>query len=78
MQRWYGEYPSMYLSTAGLIHQVQAHVRIRPTGRLTPRKQAALAVTGLAEPLTGHVGWDGTASRPGLQLADSCGGQIKT
>jgi hypothetical protein len=22
-----GEYPSMYLSTAGLIHQVQAHVR---------------------------------------------------
>ena len=27
MQRWYGEYPSMYLSTAGLVHQVQAHAR---------------------------------------------------
>ena len=27
MQRWYGEYPSMYLSTSGLIQQVQAHLR---------------------------------------------------
>ncbi len=26
MQRWYGEYPSMYLSTAGLIAQVKAHL----------------------------------------------------
>jgi peroxiredoxin len=25
-ERWYGEYPSMYLSTAGLIAQVHAHV----------------------------------------------------
>ena len=25
-ERWYGEYPSMYLSTAGLIAQVRAHV----------------------------------------------------
>ncbi len=25
-ERWYGEYPSMYLSTAGLIKQVQAHL----------------------------------------------------
>jgi peroxiredoxin len=26
MQRWHGEYPSMYLSTAGLIAQVKAHL----------------------------------------------------
>jgi peroxiredoxin len=26
MQRWYGEYPSMYLSAAGLIAQVKAHL----------------------------------------------------
>ncbi|MHB1873771.1 MAG: peroxiredoxin family protein [Streptosporangiaceae bacterium] len=26
VERWYGEYPSMYLSTAGLITQVKAHV----------------------------------------------------
>ncbi|HEY5990262.1 MAG TPA: peroxiredoxin family protein [Streptosporangiaceae bacterium] len=26
-QRWYGEYPTMYLSTAGLIHQVEARLR---------------------------------------------------
>jgi peroxiredoxin len=26
-ERWYGEYPSMYLSTAGLIQQVRAHLR---------------------------------------------------
>lgn len=26
IQRWYGEYPSMYLSTAGLIQQVRAHL----------------------------------------------------
>jgi peroxiredoxin len=26
MERWYGEYPSMYLSTAGLIAQVKAHL----------------------------------------------------
>jgi peroxiredoxin len=25
-ERWYGEYPSMYLSTAGLIQQVRAHL----------------------------------------------------
>ncbi len=25
-ERWYGEYPSMYLSTAGLIAQVKAHL----------------------------------------------------
>ncbi len=25
-QRWYGEYPSMYLSAAGLLHQVRAHL----------------------------------------------------
>jgi len=25
-ERWYGEYPSMYLSTAGLIAQVRAHL----------------------------------------------------
>jgi peroxiredoxin len=25
-ERWYGEYPSMYLSTAGLIAQARAHV----------------------------------------------------
>jgi peroxiredoxin len=25
-ERWYGEYPSMYLSTAGLISQVKAHL----------------------------------------------------
>jgi peroxiredoxin len=25
-ERWYGEYPSMYLSTTGLIAQVRAHV----------------------------------------------------
>jgi peroxiredoxin len=28
-QRWYGEYPSMYLSTAGLITQVRAHLHGR-------------------------------------------------
>jgi hypothetical protein len=26
IERWYGEYPSMYLSTAGLITEVKAHV----------------------------------------------------
>ena len=26
IERWYGEYPSMYLSTAGLITQVHAHL----------------------------------------------------
>jgi hypothetical protein len=26
-ERWYGEYPSMYLSAAGLIQQVHAHLR---------------------------------------------------
>jgi peroxiredoxin len=26
IQRWYGEYPSMYLSTVGLIAQVKAHL----------------------------------------------------
>ena len=26
-ERWYGEYPSMYLSTTGLIQQVRAHLR---------------------------------------------------
>jgi peroxiredoxin len=26
MERWYGEYPSMYLSTAALIQQVRAHL----------------------------------------------------
>lgn len=26
IERWYGEYPSMYLSTAGLITQVRAHL----------------------------------------------------
>lgn len=26
IERWYGEYPSMYLSTAGLISQVKAHL----------------------------------------------------
>jgi peroxiredoxin len=25
-QRWYGEYPSMYLSTSGLLQQVKAHL----------------------------------------------------
>jgi hypothetical protein len=25
-ERWYGEYPSMYLSTGGLIGQVRAHL----------------------------------------------------
>ncbi len=26
IERWYAEYPSMYLSTAGLISQVKAHL----------------------------------------------------
>jgi hypothetical protein len=26
IQRWYGEYPSMYLPTTGLIAQVRAHL----------------------------------------------------